>query len=656
MSKTLQTQESFAEEIDYNDLKFEKIVGRGAFGVVSKARWRNKDVAVKMIESEAEIKAFLVELRQLSRVEHENIVRLYGSCQGSPVCLVMEYAEGGSLYNVLHAPPPQPEYTAAHAMSWAYQCSRGVSYLHGMKPQALIHRDLKPANLLLVAGGTVLKICDFGTACDIQTYMTNNKGSAAWMAPEVFEGNQYSERCDVFSWSIILWEVITRRKPFSEIGGPAFRIMWAVHQGKRPPLIRNLPKPIEKLMTRCWSKEPTQRPSMAEVASIMSKLMEYFKGADVPLVYPQVAKDKNTADSQKDKDEDDEEDLDEESVMTSGSQIPESRANTLSDTVINQRSSQDVEPPMYLTLPTPQQSNVAHLRGTLANVHLDPNYENKRKSTDFAELRFNEEQKKPVMGHRRSNSHGQTFTPSQISTNQPKPEPNLQFLLTSSNAPAVNILPSSPAPHSPIPHSNTVPSNLGDTFDFIKPKSRSFSEHQILNQTDPYEAEGALQSGRLDQSSANAAPSQSAYNNQPGSSRSSRATRSVSLDNQGAPQQSNPDDGLPMAYMTLDSRLQPLPPNPNSKESLEVFDSHCKMAQDYLRVQTEIALLHQRKKVLAGQLDQDYKEQQSTFHYYEEYLSVKNQSERLKEQHRLLKESLDYIRRQQPAKIYHPPS
>ncbi|XP_033122054.1 mitogen-activated protein kinase kinase kinase 7-like isoform X2 [Anneissia japonica] len=566
MSKTLQTQESFAEEIDYNDLKFEKIVGRGAFGVVSKARWRNKDVAVKMIESEAEIKAFLVELRQLSRVEHENIVRLYGSCQGSPVCLVMEYAEGGSLYNVLHAPPPQPEYTAAHAMSWAYQCSRGVSYLHGMKPQALIHRDLKPANLLLVAGGTVLKICDFGTACDIQTYMTNNKGSAAWMAPEVFEGNQYSERCDVFSWSIILWEVITRRKPFSEIGGPAFRIMWAVHQGKRPPLIRNLPKPIEKLMTRCWSKEPTQRPSMAEVASIMSKLMEYFKGADVPLVYPQVAKDKNTADSQKDKDEDDEEDLDEESVMTSGSQIPESRANTLSDTVINQRSSQDVEPPMYLTLPTPQQSNVAHLRGTLANVHLDPNYENKRKSTDFAELRFNEEQK------------------------------------------------------------------------------------------NPYEAEGALQSGRLDQSSANAAPSQSAYNNQPGSSRSSRATRSVSLDNQGAPQQSNPDDGLPMAYMTLDSRLQPLPPNPNSKESLEVFDSHCKMAQDYLRVQTEIALLHQRKKVLAGQLDQDYKEQQSTFHYYEEYLSVKNQSERLKEQHRLLKESLDYIRRQQPAKIYHPPS
>ena len=83
---------------------------------------------------------------------------------------------------------PGPIYTAGHAISWALQCARGVAYLHNMQPP-LIHRDLKPPNLLLVLGGTVLKICDFGTACDKKTYMTNNKGSAAWMAPEVFEGS-----------------------------------------------------------------------------------------------------------------------------------------------------------------------------------------------------------------------------------------------------------------------------------------------------------------------------------------------------------------------------------------------------------------------------------------------------------------------------------
>jgi mitogen-activated protein kinase kinase kinase 7 len=119
-------------------------------------------------------------------------------------------------------------------------------------------RDLKSPNLLLVKRGLVLKICDFGTACDKKTVMTNNQGSAAWMAPEVFEsktkgpakvggysnagltpGNRYTEKCDV----------LTRRLPFDEIGID-FRVMWAIHQGQRPPPIAGCPEPIEDLMER----------------------------------------------------------------------------------------------------------------------------------------------------------------------------------------------------------------------------------------------------------------------------------------------------------------------------------------------------------------------------------------------------------------------
>lgn len=96
----------------------------------------------------------------------------------------MEYAEGGSLYNILHC-SPMITYTAAHAMSWARQCAEGVAYLHAMSPKPLIHRDLKPPNLLLINNGRVLKICDFGTVTDKATLMTNNKGSAAWMAPGI---------------------------------------------------------------------------------------------------------------------------------------------------------------------------------------------------------------------------------------------------------------------------------------------------------------------------------------------------------------------------------------------------------------------------------------------------------------------------------------
>lgn len=75
---------------------------------------------------------------------------------------------------------------------------QGVAYLHSMRPKPLIHRDLKPPNLLLVMGGLRLKICDFGTAADKATYMTNNKGSAAWMAPEVLFKLFYLSKCFVY--------------------------------------------------------------------------------------------------------------------------------------------------------------------------------------------------------------------------------------------------------------------------------------------------------------------------------------------------------------------------------------------------------------------------------------------------------------------------
>jgi len=190
------------------------------------------------------------------------------------------------LYNVLHG-SLQIEYTAAHAMSWCLQTARGVDYLHSMTPKPLIHRDLKPPNLLLVNGGTLLKICDFGTACDKQTYMTNSKGSAAWMAPEVFDSNLYTEKCDVYSWGIILWQVVTRRKPFDDIGGPAYRIMWAAHEGRRPPLVSDCPESINSLMSACWDKDPDVRPPMSKVVEVMTLVCSLLPGADVPLKYPQ---------------------------------------------------------------------------------------------------------------------------------------------------------------------------------------------------------------------------------------------------------------------------------------------------------------------------------------------------------------------------------
>lgn len=90
-----------------------------------RGEWRGTYVAVKHIQTEAERQAFAVEVRQLSRVRHENIVRLYGACTRGPnTCLVMEYAEGGSLYNALHGQGPKVHYSLAHALSWVFQCAK----------------------------------------------------------------------------------------------------------------------------------------------------------------------------------------------------------------------------------------------------------------------------------------------------------------------------------------------------------------------------------------------------------------------------------------------------------------------------------------------------------------------------------------------------
>lgn len=251
-------------------------------------------MAVKLIEQESERKAFAREVRQMSRVSHPNIICLFGACRKPPhVCLVMEYAEGGSLYNFLHS-RPKVRYSVGHAISWARQTAEGVAYLHSMRP-IMIHRDLKPPNLLLKEAGTVLKICDFGTVVDKATWMTNNRGSAAWMAPEVFESSRYSEKCDVFSFGIVLWEVLSREQPFKDIE-LTFSILWHVHMGHRPPLIEGCPRPIEELMTSCWAKDPSARPSMDLVVRVMAELERFFPGGRQPLDYSQLEADEDDED------------------------------------------------------------------------------------------------------------------------------------------------------------------------------------------------------------------------------------------------------------------------------------------------------------------------------------------------------------------------
>ncbi|XP_022916776.2 mitogen-activated protein kinase kinase kinase 7-like isoform X1 [Onthophagus taurus] len=270
------------EKIKYDDIEEISIIGEGSFGQVFKGKWRGIYVAMKRVSQGLDDKedGFSIEIRQLSRTSHENIVKLYGACIDKKI-LVLEYADGGSLYKLLHG--SKCHYNLGHAMSWVYQCAKGVEYLHLMKPTPLIHRDLKPPNLLLFKNRLHLKICDFGTVADKRTYMTNNKGSAAWMAPEVFSTSNYIEKCDVYSWSIIFWEVLSRRIPFNR-KAHTLSVLWSVYQGKRPPTLKNCPEIIAKLIVQCWGPVPEKRPTMTQIVQIMEALMKYVPKDLEPVV------------------------------------------------------------------------------------------------------------------------------------------------------------------------------------------------------------------------------------------------------------------------------------------------------------------------------------------------------------------------------------
>lgn len=253
-------------------------LGSGSFGTVFKGRWRGKKVAVKQFKTREERDSFLVEVKQLSCVKHPNIVVLYGAITlPDTAYLIMEYSEGGSLSNLLHECKKQ-EYDLRHACSWAKQTARGVAYLHGIRPKPIMHRDLKPANLLLFQRGRILKICDFGTACDVKTQMTNNTGSPSYMAPEVFATSSYLESGDVFSWSIIFWEILVRLHPYNQTYSNPFQILWSVNQGARPTEIDHCPKHIWNLITKSWDKDPKRRPSMQFIAEQMHLIYQLVDG------------------------------------------------------------------------------------------------------------------------------------------------------------------------------------------------------------------------------------------------------------------------------------------------------------------------------------------------------------------------------------------
>ncbi|XP_014219866.1 mitogen-activated protein kinase kinase kinase 10 isoform X2 [Copidosoma floridanum] len=273
-------------EIDFKELKLEEVIGVGGFGKVYRGFWNKKEVAVKAArqDPDEEPSMTLQNVRQEAKLfwllEHENIVQLEGVCLKMPnMCLVMEYARGGSLNRVLSGRKIRPDVL----VDWAIQIARGMDYLHNKAPIGLIHRDLKSSNVLLSEPienddfqYKTLKITDFGLAREVyKTTRMSAAGTYAWMAPEVIKKSTFSKASDVWSYGVLLWELLTGETPYKGID--ALAVAYGVAVNKLTlPIPSTCPHSWRCLMEACWASDSHGRPGFAEILVALDEVRSAF--------------------------------------------------------------------------------------------------------------------------------------------------------------------------------------------------------------------------------------------------------------------------------------------------------------------------------------------------------------------------------------------
>ncbi|KAM8781295.1 mitogen-activated protein kinase kinase kinase 9 isoform 2-T2 [Rhynchonycteris naso] len=271
-------------EIDFAELTLEEIIGIGGFGKVYRAFWIGDEVAVKAArhDPDEDISQTIENVRQEAKLfamlKHPNIIALRGVCLKEPnLCLVMEFARGGPLNRVLSGKRIPPDIL----VNWAVQIARGMNYLHDEAIVPIIHRDLKSSNILVLQkvengdlSNKILKITDFGLAREWhRTTKMSAAGTYAWMAPEVIRASMFSKGSDVWSYGVLLWELLTGEVPFRGIDGLA--VAYGVAMNKLAlPIPSTCPEPFAKLMEDCWNPDPHSRPSFTNILDQLTTIEE----------------------------------------------------------------------------------------------------------------------------------------------------------------------------------------------------------------------------------------------------------------------------------------------------------------------------------------------------------------------------------------------
>lgn len=264
--------------VDLSQLFLGLRFAHGAHSRLYHGIYKDEAVAVKIIRAPEDDdngslasrleKQFNREVSLLARLHHPNVIKFVAACRQPPVyCIVTEYLSEGSLRAYLHKLESET-LPLQKLIPVALEIARGMEYVHS---QGVIHRDLKPENVL-IDQAFHMKIADFGIACEEVHCdpFADDPGTYRWMAPEMIRHKPYGRKVDVYSFGLILWEMVSGNIPYEDMT-PIQAAYAVVNKNLRPAFPKDCAPAMRALIEQCWSYQPEKRPEFWQVVKVLEQ-------------------------------------------------------------------------------------------------------------------------------------------------------------------------------------------------------------------------------------------------------------------------------------------------------------------------------------------------------------------------------------------------
>lgn len=271
-----------------------RILGKGSFGSVILGSWRGKRVAVKILNKRhsssvskdisGATKAVDTVANELNAKDlvHDHVVRIYGVYPDPEMnsVIIMEYVGKSNLQTLLDSQPHMID--SEFTQRCLINISSALKFIHS---KGILHMDVKPSNVFVTSSG-VCKLGDFGCSRKVDCTKPNSDvennllvGTSGYQAPEYLQDKRPTEKCDVYSFGVMMWQILNKEYPFKNCH-PHSVLFLVVSQHKRPEneqKASNVGEEYKTLYKRCWAQKPNARPSMETVNDILVGLKENKK-------------------------------------------------------------------------------------------------------------------------------------------------------------------------------------------------------------------------------------------------------------------------------------------------------------------------------------------------------------------------------------------